>query len=570
MGCCMSSLYKRLAEGFPERLAPARGSVHAEAKGLQDWIHGLPLANGLAAARMLLQSVREMNAVRIDGLQRLAGLEALRSPVAQMVAQADRQVVGSTFPLPQSKQQLGVQSRDFHEAMALGYRMAAFDICSPDGKVPFLKGKQVATALQRAIAHHGEQLLRGYLLYAAPQPGVWQHLHDLYRCAGALALDDKSIDDPLLGKLSFSARDGYAHAVLLALCNPYRLSQREMVDSYELTRIWAPLFRMGSESLAGEFGLSLEQDLGPGYVPEERDPGVPPTLSFDTNDVQRSIERDLALTVKVQGSISFRLKGGNPVSVTPDFVSRLASSWKQSPDRYHARLPAGHYLDTLIGLHGIHYHLAGGTDFEQFVRDVRGPGISMTERDKSASWVNALGDSAKPSALRSKVLDQSLGGYRLEWGLESGAKARIGELVGVAAVGDEHDNEREWMIGVIRWLRFTGDGRVQAGVELLAREAYAAAVRAADHGGHFRAPVRAIELQPMRNGSVGQLSILTPSVVDRGMSQIEVSRAPDLWSDSRDASIRVLSDLDVIENTGAYIRLVPKPGYEGDLAAAAA
>ncbi len=567
----MSSVYQRLAEGFPERHAPARGSIHSEPKGLIDWVQGLPLANGLSAARMLLQAVREMNAVKIDGQQRLAGLEALRSPVAQMVAQADRQVVGSSFPLPQSKQQLGIQSRDFHEAMALGYRMAAFELCLPEGRIPFLKGKQVATALQRAISHHGEQLLRGYLLYAAPQPGVWQHLHDLYRFADMVGVHEKSIDEPLLGKLAFSPKEAYAHVVLFALSNPYRLSQREMIDGFELTRIWSPMFKVGNEASGADIGISLEQDQGPGYVPEERDAGIPPTLSFDTNDVLRSIERDLAVTGPAQGNISFRLKGGNPVNVSPDFVLRLSTSWKPSPDRNHARLPAGHYLDTLIGLHGIHYHLAGGTDFEQFVRDVRGPGISMTERDKSASWMNTtLVDAVKPAALRSLVLDQSLGGYRLEWGLESGAKARIGELVGLAAVGDDQDDEREWMIGVIRWLRFNNDGRVQAGIELLAREAYAAAVRAADTGGHFRAPVRAIELQPMRNNSSSQLSILTPSVVDRGMSQIEVSRAADMWSASRDASVRVLSDLDVIENTGAYIRLVAKPGYDADFAAAAA
>ncbi len=566
----MTSLYKRLAEGFPDRQPPTRGSMHAEPKGLQEWVDALPLANGLAAARSLLQTLRDMNATKIDGLQRLAGLELLRSPIAQMVAQADRQVVGSSFPMPQSKQQLGVQSRDFHEALALGYRMAAFEICLPEGKIPFLKGKQVATALQRAASHHNEQLLRGYLLYAAPQPGVWQHLHDLYRFADSVSLLEKSIDDALLGKLSFSVKECYAHVVLFALCNPYRLSQREMLDGFELARIWAPLFRMGKESGAADIGISMERDEGPGYVPEERDAGIPPTLKFDTNDIDRSIARDLALAGPGQAQVSFRSKGGNPVSVSPDFVQRLATSWRPAPDRHHARLSAGHYLDTLIGLHGIHYHLAGGTDFEKFVREIRGPGISMTERDKSASWMNTMSDSTKPTALRSKVLDQGLGGYRLEWGLESGAKARIGELVGLAAVGDDHDEEREWMIGAIRWLRFTADGRVQAGIELLAREAYAAAVRAADAAGHFRAPVRAIELQPMRNGSLTQLSILTPSVVDRGMSQIEVSRGPDHWSDSRDASVRVLSELDVIENTGAYIRLVSKPTYVSETAAVAA
>lgn len=566
----MSTLFKRLAEGIPERAAPARGSIHADAKGLQAWVEALPLANGLAAARSLLQTLREMNATRMDGLQRLLGLELLRLPVVQMVAQADRQVVGSSFPLPQSKQQLGLQSRDFHTEMAQGYRTAAFEICLPDGKIPFLKSKQVAKALERAISHHNEQLLRGYLLYAAPMAGVWLHMHDLYRFGESVGVLDKGVDESLAGKKPFSMKTAYAHAVLFALCNPYRLSQREMMDGFELTRVWAPLFRIGKDSGASDFGLSMEQDEGPGYVPEERDRGTPPTLQFDTNDVLRSIERDLALVTPGQSNIAFRLKGGNAVNVSVDLVHRLTNSWRPAPDRNHARLSAGHYLDTLIGLHGIHYHLAGGVDFEQFVRDMRGPGIVLTDRDKSATWVNALGESAKPVALRSKVLDQSLGGYRLEWGLESGAKARIGELVGLAAVGDDHDDEREWMIGVIRWLRFNADGRVQAGIELLAREAFAAAVRAADTGGHFRAPVRAIELLPMRDSSMAELSIVTPSVVDRGMAQIEVSRGPDAWSDSRDASIRVLSDVDVVENTGTYIRLVPKPTSDSGAAVAVA
>jgi len=173
-------------------------------------------------------------------------------------------------------------------------------------------------------------------------------------------------------------------------------------------------------------------------------------------------------------------------------------------------------------------------------------------------------------ALRSKVLDQGLGGYRLEWGVESGAKARIGELIGLAAVGGDDDDEREWMIGSIRWLRFTGDGRVQAGIELLAREAAAAAVRAADTGGHFRAPVRAIELQPMLDANHNQLSILTPSVVDRGLLRIELSRAADPWADSREALVHVMNEIDVVENTGAYVRLVPRIANAADQEAAAA
>jgi len=554
----MSAMYQRLGLDFPAQVVPDKGSAQASPKALADWLQSLPLANGLSAARTLLQAVQQLNASRMDGMQRLSGLELLRSSVSQMVAQIDRQVIGSAFPLPQAKQQLGMQACEFHQALALGYRMAAHEICQPDGKVGFLKGRAVATALVRAAGHHGEQLLRGYLLYSVPQTGVWQHLHDLYRFGMEAGLLDKAVDDPLLGKLGLSLQLVYAHAVLLALCNPFRLSQKEMVDAFAATRIWAAECRVESRADAHAIGLAMDQDRGPGYVPEDRDYGELPEYSFDVADLLRSIDRDLTLSAGLSSVITLRAKGGTPVNLAPEFVQRLLAAWRPVGDRHFSRLPAGHYLDTLVGLHGIHYHLAGLTEFEQFVRDIRGPGIVMTDRDKSASWMTALGESARPVALRSKVLDQGLGGYRLEWGQESGAKARIGELVGLAAVGDDRDPEREWMIGVIRWLRFSGDGRVQAGVELLARAAVAAAVRAADNGGHFRAPVRAIECMSLNNQADEPPCILTPSLVDRGLACIEVSRAPDPWGEISGPLVRVLNDLEILENTGAYLRLRPR------------
>ena len=172
----MNPLYRKLNERFPERVAPTKQSFQTEARALGQWIAQLPLGNAMAAARPLLAAINEINTLKIDGYQRLAALEMLRGPIQQMIAQADRQVVGSSFPLPSAKYQLGLQSRDFHAAMAMGYTMAAYEICSPEGKVPFLKGKPVAMALGRALAHWSEQLLRGYLLYASPQSGVWKSM----------------------------------------------------------------------------------------------------------------------------------------------------------------------------------------------------------------------------------------------------------------------------------------------------------------------------------------------------------------------------------------------------------
>jgi hypothetical protein len=552
----MSDMFQRLAHGFPDRVVPTRASFATDARSIAQWVAALPLANPLTASRVLLQGLKELNGLRIDAALRLNALEAMRSPLAQIVAQADRQVVGSTFPLPLSKQQMGMQSREFHDEMALGYRMVLHDICLPAGKLPFLKGGMAALAATRALSHHGEALLRGYLLYQSPTPGVWQAMHDVYRFTEALGVVDKAVADSLLGKASMCANHAYAHALLFAISNPYRLMQKEMTDAHEAMRVWATWCELSTLGGTNGFDIAQDEDRGPGYSPQEQRAADAARIAFSPERARQSVERELALAATTGGVPSFGLKGGTRVAISDDLVRRLMSAWRPQFDRDHSRLSAGHELETLIGLHAIHFHLSGRLEFENFVRELRGPGISLSERDKTASWAQGGGDTARAMPTRARVMDQGLGGYRLQWSLESGAKARIGEIVGLATPDDD-DVEREWMIGVIRWLRFGHDGQVGAGVELLARQAGPAFLRISESGSSYKTPVRAIELEPLQAGQ-GITSFIAQSIGERGFAKVEVSMRPDRYGDSREPRVQVIADVEMIENTGAYLRVAAK------------
>ena len=554
----MSELHQRLANGFPERATLSRGSIPSDARGITQWVAALPLANALSASRVLLQGMRELNTLRMDAAARMHALELMRSPAAQLVAQADRQVIGSSFPLPQAKQQLGTQSREFHELLAIGYRMVLHDLCVPGGKLPFLKGGAAALAASRAISHVAESLLRGYLLYLVPAPGMWQAAHDVFRFADAIGVVDKTAADPLLGKAAISPKQCYAHLLLAAISNPYRLSQKEMADAHEVMRAWAAYCDLSTAGGASDFDVAQDEDRGPGYTPDERNAAGAQRVAFSPARAHEYLERELALTGTMGGSLSFGLKGGTKASISQDLIRRLLSAWRPQFDRNHSRLSAGHELETLIGLHAIHFHLSGQLDFENFVRELRGPGISLSERDKTASWAQGGGnESARALPTRARVLDQGLGGYRLQWSAESGAKARIGELVGLAVPDEEDAAEREWMIGVIRWLRFGHDGQVDAGVELLARQAEPAALRISEGGTSFKTPVRAIELEPLHPGNGGG-SFLAPSIGERNFARIEVSMRPERYAETREPRVQVIADIDLLENTGAYLRVAAK------------
>ena len=92
-------------------------------------------------------------------------------------------------------------------------------------------------------------------------------------------------------------------------------------------------------------------------------------------------------------------------------------------------------LDTVIGLHDLHYVLAGDTDFDAFLRKTRGVAITLHERDRVASW--AAGGGGAP--VRVKASDGE--GARPkpqrlspDVGKIEGMRVRVGELLGLATL----------------------------------------------------------------------------------------------------------------------------------------
>jgi hypothetical protein len=553
----MSALFQRLVNGFPERHMPAKTSFATDVKSLRAWISHLPLANPTAVSRLLMSALREMNQLRIDAVQRLEALELLRPQVAQVVANLSKQVAGDSFPLPPQKLAIGQQAQDFELEMAIGYSAAAYDLCAPAGAVPFLRSKSVSQALTRAVQHRGALLYQAYLRYHAPPPGVWQNLHDLFRFAVAVGVDDRSVIDPTQAQPPSSVRLAYIHALLIALANPYRFTQRENAEIYELTRIWCALcdLREG-RAPAGAVAVRTDHDQSPGYLPEERESPSDGLWALELNGLVRSLEGQLAALPQGVVKTQFRSRGGPTVHADVAFVERLLSAWRHGADRSQQRIAAGHMLDSVIGLHDLHYVLAGDVDFDSFLRKTRGVAITLHERDRVASWAaGGNGTPVRVKHLATKVLDQSLGGYRLMWEKIDGMRVRVGELLGLATLADDGESQ-DWMIGAIRWMRVETDGSMDAGVELLARRAAPAALRSFDDSGEPKAAMRGIVLEDLRvvEGTTA-LSIMAPQLFDRNAESIELTRPGDPFAWPAEPTVETVRLTEAIDVNGGYLRL---------------
>jgi hypothetical protein len=234
-----------------------------------------------------------------------------------------------------------------------------------------------------------------------------------------------------------------------------------------------------------------------------------------------------------------------------DMLHRLERSFGLAAARSHKRLDAGHGLRTVFGLSSLHFYLAGQRDFESFMRHAAQHIVMAADR---APWADPGTEVTRVPVHEARVLDQSLGGYRLAWNHADHIRARVGELVGLTlSDADEHP---EWMLGLIRWLRYENDGGLSAGVELISRRTTAVGLRVFDEDGSVMEPTRALEIESLEGG--GELHFLAPIGMDCGAKRIEVIRDECAARTLNEAGTEeILAGIDLMLNAGDYALLRP-------------
>ncbi len=551
----MSQTYRLLREGMPGPQGLGKAEFPADVRKTREWVAALPRANAQATRQELALALDSLAGQRLDGASRLSVLEQLRPAVVESIGLLQRQFVGSALPLPADKATAAHQVEAFHQVLAHGYRKTVSEICAPDGNVPMFRGGAVVQALARASWHYSQALVTAWRIYRTPAPGVWQGLHRIRNYAAEQKLDSKAVEDPVAG-YPVEIRTLYLQALLMAISRPLAFSQAEQDTLWQLARGFAKRCGLrrqvpeGSEPVVPE-----DADHGPG-------PGVAGESYTQWLDMRAfSDEVDSALERQRDGFSELFPERGVSVRVSLEMLQRLKRAFGLAAARTHKRLSGGHQLRTVIGLSGLHFYLAGQRDFDTFMRQASQHIVHVVDR---ASWAGAATDASRVPMFSANVLDQSLGGYRMVWDDADQIRVRVGELVGIT-LADE-DEVPEWMLGIVRWLRYQSDGGLSAGVELFARRIMAVGLRVHRNSGPADAPMRALEVEMTDDGMEHCFLVASGQGVEA--ARIEVVRDE---ADSLDAGAPsnedMLAGIDVLLNVGDYTLLRP---LSPDLAAGAA
>ncbi|MCB1608045.1 MAG: hypothetical protein KDI71_13840 [Xanthomonadales bacterium] len=538
--------------GLPVKQRPGRDSFPTTARAVRLWIEALPLANSGATARLLYNGIKELNQLEVDANQRLEILEQMRKPMATVAASMERHVINQPLPLPAQKRQIGTVIRDFHRTLADGYRICVADLCAPRGGVPFLRGRVVALALARAMTHLSALLAKCYLVYAETPASIWQQMHQLIAFGRSQNLHDKPITDPHLPGITLTAESIYIQSMLIQIANPYRLTQREIVDLEGVALVWSAHCQVSYDGGGdGHFLIDPDEDSPPMVARGQSGE----FWRLDASGLVKHVQTNVNLCANPDAMVMARSRfGQSPGSLTAGVLSRLITAWDFSGERAQPRLPAGYPMDVALGLHFAHQLTSENRDFNEFVRELSGGGIELSDRERSAAWAQASGDSAKPLVLRATVLDQSLGGYRIVWEDAEALRARVGELVSLATVDedadDSEDEPRDWMIGVLRWLKGGAGNSLEGGLQLLSRRAEAVAVRVLKGADAAQVIHRGFLLDPLDSAHTVP-TLLVPSLVDSD-AELEVLRLPDPMGIEERRLCTPLEEMRLLENSGSY------------------
>lgn len=523
----MDENYQQLVEGLEPRTELVR-SVQ-EAQRVQARLAQLPMADPQRAIRELGLIVDVMLCQQWDGVERTRVLQSLAAPLQALADGVDAAIVAESHPLPRSKVELAAAMLVLRQRLGQCWCLAVHEMCAPTGKIPMLKRRRLTLALNHAAAHLGAALMLAYQLHRTPPAGLWQRVHALYRFASAHRVHHGSVADPNHGR-GRDLQDRYAGSILLAMANPYGFQQRELLDVAAAVRALAAQVEFHADGGGTVLVACAGADSGPGYLPQDRESPGQGDLALDVRRVLETVAENIEWTPPDVDAVSLREAHGGSVLIHRGMLQRVVRSWQGTVDRGYQRMPAGHTLLTVLGLHAVHRVFAEGRSFEAFQRQLSGGEIELGSGSTAASWVAGAVDGQATRPCQAQVLDQSLGGYRLSWSPEQRVRMKIGDMIALAPEEDsEAGADTAWLLGLVRWLRGDGDGGFEVGVELLAKHAFAAAVRSIDRRGE-RSPMQRALLLADEDGDGGGdagTKLVVPHLFDRHATELEWSTSGD-------------------------------------------
>lgn len=464
----------------------------------KSWLDHVPLANTSAAQQDLLGELEVFNRFPTATANRLGVLEALREAVSFIQIEQAKRFTNRALPMTEADAVAFEDTIELWEQMRVGYLRCL------DAAVAGESGMRGHAALlaQRLAAYSGLKMFHHYRAYREVPPRDWRSLHEVYGHAERLRVAEEPVKDLLNRDVHDSSpRIAYARALLMGMCNPQELGQRQLTFVAFLLERWASKLEISSQPVAEGEGLApLVVDLAGERMPERVEPGAPPPADpryLDSRKLAKSLRNRVGLLRKGESPANLALGEDCIQPSCEQTLVFLFRQWCQAKSARGDRRRATEMAQVTNDLEAIHHYLSDGGGSPRHLQEKE---LTQTQRME----IETLG--------RVRTVDRQeytmARGFALEtWRIEddSAQGMQIVRPAGPASKRYGHgqliavrpSDAPQFILGQVRWLMQTTNGELRAGVKLIPGAPAAASLRAVGLNEKSQRPRAALAIAPV-------------------------------------------------------------------------
>ncbi len=483
--------------------SPDKDSIFNNLTRVNHWLEEIPLASPLESAKLVFKALFDMNRTALDSDIRINGLETLQKPVTAITQSLVSRYNSTTFPMTEKNRKIAILVREIFREMVIGYKHVLADHIAKSEVEK--KHNMHSIAIHRMMHCLNKVLFNSYLIYESYPQHTWNELHMLFTYSSINKLDMVPVEIQHADEstVSCTARQLYVKAILLSSASPYQLRQREMVILFDKLDSYTSLVKLSvnkDDKLSCGFIINLHSDKPPLHISSGQNARGKQFFVMQTGPLiekfkQSDAEKELGLPSHLKEA--------------------LLRNWGEAPQREYVRTKLNFDLKIAVGMNEVH-ELVFGASPNQVPRSLlRNPkkvkeslkrtsmfDTGSIEDDLSVLTIESTNstDSIKGNYLSSgpiehrhdvdaselmeedekpeniheaKTINESSGGYCIEWPDANAPKVRVGELVGIQSATRQND----FALSITRWLKCLPNQEILAGVELVSQSCEAIEVR---------------------------------------------------------------------------------------------
>lgn len=503
---------------IPAQSAPTSSSSPSNPRKLRKVLDDIPSSNMGEMTRHIYEILRDQNRQQMPVKERLENLEMIRVYTADILDRLKKYFINRTLPLPEKSRKIVDLNQSILQEMVYGYEIIVSE--ADDGSR--VDDKTLSTAIARAIGYLSEILLRCSEVYSLVPKYLWSDTHQLYLFAEQRGLTDKKVSDSE-NATETTISNSYRRIVMFALARPFALRQSDCDRVYSALIDWChhtEILRDVSEDMIDKvFSMRMHEDIAPDYLDSS---DLSEDIMIRAVDARRLVEH---LKTLHQEASKKKLVVGDELPA--ETLEMLIHAWSDNAARRFTRASREGHINVAIGLARIcdairesmierlqtsrpkagffnnavvddldlssssraffgggdnnkdltlqeiesdrnHDKFAAIGSTEENAWDLVGRGRALTDnyfKQHDLIDKEAVDDKLKHSDTHWDIVNISAGGYCLRWNSDQPSSAQIGEMIALQEF--DRTGGFTWHVGVIRWMQFTEQDKLEIGVQIL-------------------------------------------------------------------------------------------------------